>query len=252
MKSLSSANISNSSSSASTNNSLGGRGSGGAGGGGASTQLSQPEITAVRQLIAGYRESAAFLLRSADELENLILQQNWFWGRTRAHTFPIMFVFVCPSASPVSPYRSLNTRPFVFGLPSLNRGFVGFSSSAFSSETLATFCFWRKSGKLGQQARDTNPTPPSPQKGANYLDSGGISSSPLWKHFTISTALWAKECGGQEERRGRKGEQSSLEEEWRRLQELLILLLWFQKKKTCEGEVYEHGEFGLPNAVLWS
>ncbi|XP_028439459.1 nucleolar protein 4-like isoform X2 [Perca flavescens] len=76
MKSLSSANISNSSSSASANNSLGGRGSGGGGGGGASTQLSQPEITAVRQLIAGYRESAAFLLRSADELENLILQQN--------------------------------------------------------------------------------------------------------------------------------------------------------------------------------
>uniref|UniRef100_UPI0037E9269E nucleolar protein 4-like n=1 Tax=Semicossyphus pulcher TaxID=241346 RepID=UPI0037E9269E len=76
MKSLASANISNSSSSASTNNSLVGRGSGGAGGGGASTQLSQPEITAVRQLIAGYRESAAFLLRSADELENLILQQN--------------------------------------------------------------------------------------------------------------------------------------------------------------------------------
>ncbi|XP_030280205.1 nucleolar protein 4-like [Sparus aurata] len=79
MKSLTSANISNSS--ASTNNSLGGRGSSGggggsAGGGGASTQLSQPEITAVRQLIAGYRESAAFLLRSADELENLILQQN--------------------------------------------------------------------------------------------------------------------------------------------------------------------------------
>ncbi|XP_037629132.1 nucleolar protein 4-like [Sebastes umbrosus] len=84
MKSLSSANISNSSSSsasAAANNSLGGRGSssssgGGGGGGGASTQLSQPEITAVRQLIAGYRESAAFLLRSADELENLILQQN--------------------------------------------------------------------------------------------------------------------------------------------------------------------------------
>nr|XP_046251639.1 nucleolar protein 4-like [Scatophagus argus] len=75
MKSLSSANIGNSSST-SINNSLGGRGSGGAGGGGASTQLSQPEITAVRQLIAGYRESAAFLLRSADELENLILQQN--------------------------------------------------------------------------------------------------------------------------------------------------------------------------------
>ncbi|XP_070695884.1 nucleolar protein 4-like [Pempheris klunzingeri] len=76
MKSLSSANMSNSSSSAAANHSLGGRGSGGAGGGGASTQLSQPEITAVRQLIAGYRESAAFLLRSADELENLILQQN--------------------------------------------------------------------------------------------------------------------------------------------------------------------------------
>ncbi|XP_026223596.1 nucleolar protein 4-like isoform X2 [Anabas testudineus] len=75
MKSLSSATISNSSSSTTTN-SLCGRGSGGGGGGGASTQLSQPEITAVRQLIAGYRESAAFLLRSADELENLILQQN--------------------------------------------------------------------------------------------------------------------------------------------------------------------------------
>ncbi|CAG6021958.1 unnamed protein product [Menidia menidia] len=41
-----------------------------------SRQLSQPEIGAVRQLIAGYRESAAFLLRSADELESLILQQN--------------------------------------------------------------------------------------------------------------------------------------------------------------------------------
>uniref|UniRef100_A0A3Q2TFH9 Nucleolar protein 4-like b n=1 Tax=Fundulus heteroclitus TaxID=8078 RepID=A0A3Q2TFH9_FUNHE len=66
MKSLSSANISSSSSTATTNNLRGG----------ASAQLSQPEITAVRQLIAGYRESAAFLLRSADELENLILQQN--------------------------------------------------------------------------------------------------------------------------------------------------------------------------------
>ncbi|KAL4655352.1 nucleolar protein 4-like [Arapaima gigas] len=43
---------------------------------GASSQLSPTEITAVRQLIAGYRESAAFLLRSADELESLILQQN--------------------------------------------------------------------------------------------------------------------------------------------------------------------------------
>lgn len=74
MKSLSSANLSNSTSSVSAGNALGGRGNGG--GGGASTQLSQPEITAVRQLIAGYRESAAFLLRSADELENLILQQN--------------------------------------------------------------------------------------------------------------------------------------------------------------------------------
>uniref|UniRef100_A0A8D3DAQ8 Nucleolar protein 4-like a n=1 Tax=Scophthalmus maximus TaxID=52904 RepID=A0A8D3DAQ8_SCOMX len=48
----------------------------GGGGGGASAQLSPPEVTAVRQLIAGYRESAAFLLRSAAELENLILQQN--------------------------------------------------------------------------------------------------------------------------------------------------------------------------------
>lgn len=53
-----------------------GQGGGGGGGGGASAQLSPPEVTAVRQLIAGYRESAAFLLRSADELESLILQQN--------------------------------------------------------------------------------------------------------------------------------------------------------------------------------
>lgn len=61
----------NSSSSSSNSHGQGG------GGGGASAQLSPPEVTAVRQLIAGYRESAAFLLRSADELENLILQQNW-------------------------------------------------------------------------------------------------------------------------------------------------------------------------------
>lgn len=64
--------VSSSSSTSSSNS----HGQGG-GGGGASAQLSPPEVTAVRQLIAGYRESAAFLLRSADELENLILQQNW-------------------------------------------------------------------------------------------------------------------------------------------------------------------------------
>ncbi|XP_049611937.1 nucleolar protein 4-like isoform X1 [Syngnathus scovelli] len=62
--------VPNSSSSSSNSHGQGG------GGGGASAQLSPPEVTAVRQLIAGYRESAAFLLRSADELENLILQQN--------------------------------------------------------------------------------------------------------------------------------------------------------------------------------
>ncbi|XP_035284580.1 nucleolar protein 4-like isoform X1 [Anguilla anguilla] len=39
-------------------------------------QLNSTEMNTVRQLIAGYRESAAFLLRSADELESLILQQN--------------------------------------------------------------------------------------------------------------------------------------------------------------------------------
>lgn len=60
----------------SSTNSHGQGGGGGGGGGGASAQLSPPEVTAVRQLIAGYRESAAFLLRSADELESLILQQN--------------------------------------------------------------------------------------------------------------------------------------------------------------------------------
>lgn len=70
MKSVGPNSSSSSSSSASNSHGQGG------GGGGASAQLSPPEVTAVRQLIAGYRESAAFLLRSADELENLILQQN--------------------------------------------------------------------------------------------------------------------------------------------------------------------------------
>lgn len=40
-----------------------------------SHKLNATEMTAVRQLITGYRESAAFLLRSADELEQLLLQQ---------------------------------------------------------------------------------------------------------------------------------------------------------------------------------
>jgi len=39
-------------------------------------KLNVTEMTAVRQLITGYRESAAFLLRSADELENLLQAQN--------------------------------------------------------------------------------------------------------------------------------------------------------------------------------
>ncbi|RWS04534.1 nucleolar protein 4-like protein, partial [Dinothrombium tinctorium] len=38
--------------------------------------LNPSEMAAVKQLIAGYRESAAFLLRSADELEHLLLQQT--------------------------------------------------------------------------------------------------------------------------------------------------------------------------------
>ncbi|XP_054290729.1 nucleolar protein 4-like isoform X2 [Macrosteles quadrilineatus] len=40
-----------------------------------SHKLSPQEMAAVRQLITGYRESAAFLLRSAEELEQLLLQQ---------------------------------------------------------------------------------------------------------------------------------------------------------------------------------
>ncbi|XP_036801714.1 nucleolar protein 4-like [Oncorhynchus mykiss] len=70
---LSMKSVAPTSSSSCSSNSHGGQGGGG---GGASAQLSPPEVTAVRQLIAGYRESAAFLLRSADELENLILQHN--------------------------------------------------------------------------------------------------------------------------------------------------------------------------------
>lgn len=41
-----------------------------------SHKLNTTEMGAVRQLITGYRESAAFLLRSADELEQLLLQQT--------------------------------------------------------------------------------------------------------------------------------------------------------------------------------
>jgi len=39
-------------------------------------RLDVAEVSAIRQLIAGYRESAAFLSRSADELQQLILHQN--------------------------------------------------------------------------------------------------------------------------------------------------------------------------------
>ena len=39
-------------------------------------QLSASEVATIKQLISGYRESAAFLYRSADELEQLLLQQN--------------------------------------------------------------------------------------------------------------------------------------------------------------------------------
>lgn len=39
-------------------------------------KLNPTEINAVRQLVTGYRESAAFLLRSAEELEQLLLQQQ--------------------------------------------------------------------------------------------------------------------------------------------------------------------------------
>jgi hypothetical protein len=35
-------------------------------------KLNATEASAVRQLVTGYRESAAFLLRSADELEHLL------------------------------------------------------------------------------------------------------------------------------------------------------------------------------------
>ncbi|CAH1252836.1 NOL4 [Branchiostoma lanceolatum] len=38
--------------------------------------LNPNEVAAIKQLIAGYRESAAFLYRSADELEQLLLQQS--------------------------------------------------------------------------------------------------------------------------------------------------------------------------------
>lgn len=41
-----------------------------------SHKLSSSEITAVKQLVTGYRESAAFLLRSAEELEQLLLNQQ--------------------------------------------------------------------------------------------------------------------------------------------------------------------------------
>ena len=45
-------------------------------GAGTKSQLNPNEIATIKQLIAGYRESAAFLYASADELEQLLLQQN--------------------------------------------------------------------------------------------------------------------------------------------------------------------------------
>ena len=39
-------------------------------------QLTSSEVATVKQLIVSYRESAAFLYRSAEELEQLLLHQN--------------------------------------------------------------------------------------------------------------------------------------------------------------------------------
>lgn len=39
-------------------------------------KLSPNEITAARQVISAYRESAAFLLRTADQVEQLLIQQQ--------------------------------------------------------------------------------------------------------------------------------------------------------------------------------
>lgn len=41
-----------------------------------SQKLNYAEVGVVRQLITGYRESAAFLLRSADELETMVQIQQ--------------------------------------------------------------------------------------------------------------------------------------------------------------------------------
>ncbi|XP_074640451.1 nucleolar protein 4-like isoform X2 [Tubulanus polymorphus] len=46
------------------------------GAGSGKNTLNPQEVATIKQLIAGYRESAAFLYRSADELEQLLLQQN--------------------------------------------------------------------------------------------------------------------------------------------------------------------------------
>jgi len=40
------------------------------------SHLNPEEVATIKQLIAGYRESAAFLCRSADELQQLIMQHN--------------------------------------------------------------------------------------------------------------------------------------------------------------------------------
>lgn len=40
------------------------------------SSLSTTEMSTIRQLISGYRESATFLYRSADELEQLISHSN--------------------------------------------------------------------------------------------------------------------------------------------------------------------------------
>lgn len=63
-------------------------------------KLNPTELATVRQLITGYRESAAFLLRSADELEQLLIQQQQFFGcKNHLVTTALVAVFCKRKAS---------------------------------------------------------------------------------------------------------------------------------------------------------
>lgn len=78
-------------------------------------KLNAAEILAVRQLVTGYRESAAFLLRSADELEQLLLQQHSALWEREIRTFSLssnlVYIYVSLPLISISLFRVKPNNP---------------------------------------------------------------------------------------------------------------------------------------------